>query len=188
MPKKKFDKLLHWWRYRFATKFIIENSHGEFFCCDLGCGLNADFLNKIEKHIAGAIGLDIKVDNEYQSNKIKLLETDLNHDLPIQNNFADIVTSTAVIEHLNDYKKYVSEIYRITKNGGSAILTTPTSAAEPILKILCLLGLIEKEEIEDHKQYFDKNKLIDTFKEAGFKKVKIRKFQLIFNYLIVAEK
>jgi 2-polyprenyl-3-methyl-5-hydroxy-6-metoxy-1,4-benzoquinol methylase len=37
----------------------------------------------------------------------------------------DLVTCTEVVEHLENYRKLVREIFRVTKPGGAAIFTTP---------------------------------------------------------------
>jgi ubiquinone/menaquinone biosynthesis C-methylase UbiE len=50
----------------------------------------------------------------------------LNHDpLPYANATFDVVTATEVIEHLEDYRRVLREIYRVLKPGGVCILSTP---------------------------------------------------------------
>lgn len=39
--------------------------------------------------------------------------------LPIKNNSFDMVLSLAAIDHLNDYKKFIAESYRVLKPGGT---------------------------------------------------------------------
>jgi ubiquinone/menaquinone biosynthesis C-methylase UbiE len=52
---------------------------------------------------------------------------DLNTDkhLPYQDNRFDIVTATEVIEHLEDFRAILREIYRVLKPGGVCVLSTP---------------------------------------------------------------
>lgn len=52
---------------------------------------------------------------------------DLNHkkELPYQDNTFDIVTATEVIEHLEDFRAILREIYRVLKPGGICVLSTP---------------------------------------------------------------
>lgn len=45
--------------------------------------------------------------------------------LPYASETFDLVTCTEVIEHLENYRSLLREIYRVTKPGGAAILTTP---------------------------------------------------------------
>lgn len=48
-------------------------------------------------------------------------------DIPFPNNFFDFVIANHVLEHVNDFSKAVSEIQRVLKVGGYAILQTPYS-------------------------------------------------------------
>jgi len=51
---------------------------------------------------------------------------DLNSDLlPYADDFFDVVLCTEVIEHLENFRSLVREIYRVLKNHGVVILTTP---------------------------------------------------------------
>ncbi len=50
----------------------------------------------------------------------------LNHEpLPYPDALFDVVTATEVIEHLEDFRRVVREIYRVLKPGGVCILSTP---------------------------------------------------------------
>ncbi len=78
---------------------------------DVGCGNN--------KH-AGAIGID----NNPRT------AADVIHDLgvvpyPFQDDEFDQIVSNHVVEHVPDVMNFVSELYRITKNGGRIRLLTP---------------------------------------------------------------
>ncbi len=78
---------------------------------DVGCGRN--------KH-AGAIGLD----NNPRT------AADVIHDLgvvpyPFSDDEFDEIVSNHVVEHIPDVMAFVSELYRITKNGGRIKLLTP---------------------------------------------------------------
>jgi len=78
---------------------------------DVGCGVN--------KH-EGAIGLD----NNPRT------AADVIHDLgivpyPFADNEFDLVVSNHAVEHIPDVMAFVTELYRITKNGGRIKLLTP---------------------------------------------------------------
>jgi len=45
--------------------------------------------------------------------------------LPYSAETFDLVTCTEVVEHLENYRRLVREIFRVTKPGGAAIFTTP---------------------------------------------------------------
>lgn len=78
---------------------------------DVGCG-----ANKFE----GAIGLD----NNPRT------AADVIHDLgeipyPFSDNEFDLIVSRHVVEHVPDVMAFMTELYRITKNGGRIRLVTP---------------------------------------------------------------
>jgi len=51
---------------------------------------------------------------------------DLNYQpLPYNANYFDLVTCTEVIEHLENHRKLIREIFFVTKPGGTVIFTTP---------------------------------------------------------------
>jgi SAM-dependent methyltransferase len=57
---------------------------------------------------------------------VEMLDINLNKDpLPYPDNSFDIVTCSEVVEHLENYRRLVSEIYRVTKKDGLVVLTTP---------------------------------------------------------------
>ena len=78
---------------------------------DIGCGVNK---------VPNTVGMDIDPASH----------ADIIHDLnvypyPIAENSFDHVYATHIIEHLDDPKKFLQEIYRILKPGGRAFLATP---------------------------------------------------------------
>jgi len=57
---------------------------------------------------------------------VEMLDVNLNNDpLPYPDNSFDIVTCSEVVEHLENYRRLISEIYRVTKKDGLVVLTTP---------------------------------------------------------------
>lgn len=45
--------------------------------------------------------------------------------LPFDDNTFDAITATEVFEHVNDREKFVKELYRVLKKGGTLIITSP---------------------------------------------------------------
>lgn len=178
------DKLLQAWRASKIKKYLGKNA----FICDFGCGYEAVFLRKNKKFFSKSLGLDIEVNSLFSNQSIELKEADLNSVVPVSNDLVDVVTSLAVIEHIENYQKYLQEAFRILKKEGKFILTTPDPKGEIVLDWLARLRLINKDEINDHKRYFKKEDLIADLKKAGFSEVVLKKFQFGFNNLFIAKK
>jgi ubiquinone/menaquinone biosynthesis C-methylase UbiE len=148
---------------------------------DLGCGFDGKFLQSIEKKISSGFGIDLSVSKSVESQKISLLEYNINQPLPFAENEFDTVVSLANLEHLENPEQCLREIYRVLKPGGKLLLTAPSKAAKPILELLSFLGLVSAQEIKDHKHYFDKKILVKMVKEAGFSQISHQYFQMGMN-------
>ncbi len=158
--------------------------------CDFGCGTHVLFLNTIKSSLTSGIGLDLRLQPQFDK-KIALVKCDIDGDIPLKPNTLDVVTSLAVLEHLNNPANNLREAYRILKNGGLLILTTPSPASKKVLEFLAFrLGVLSRDMIGEHKQYFDRTNLRNMLTCSGFEdeKIKINGFQMGFNNLVIAKK
>lgn len=181
-----FDKFLRQLRCKKVVKHVRKDS----VVCDIGCGYDASFLKKISYSIKQGIGLDKEVDN-FEDSNLELKKIKVFKDIPINNETCDVVTLIAVIEHLDHPQEIMKEAFRILKERGKLILTTPTPLAKPILEFLSFkLGLVDKNEISSHKNYFWTKDVKKMLLESGFKKegVKNHFFECYLNNLIIAQK
>jgi len=99
----------------------------------LDCGCNIGY----GAHALGAkckkvVGVDVsqkaidEAQRRFGSEKIAFQVVDGNR-LPFEDKYFDMVVSFHVIEHINDYESYLSEINRALKENGIAIFTTPNA-------------------------------------------------------------
>lgn len=176
------ENILGAWRIRKISKYIPKKSR----VLDLGCGYSGNFLKMIEPEIGSAVGIDISVDKNKESEKIGLIEHDLNQPLPFPDSEFDIVTSLANLEHLDAPDKCFAEVYRVLKPGGKLLLTAPSTFGKPVIDILAFIGLVSKQEIKDHKHYFNKKSLTELSRQTGFSKCRHQYFQLGMNNFIIA--
>ena len=117
-----FDKLLFFLRTRVITSKLKETTHVKAII-DLGSGYNGYFLSNIIDRfpdLEKAIGVDLSVNSKLDIRKITLISGNLNEKLPFADKTFDIVFSTAVLEHLENYDLALKEMYRILKTGGKA--------------------------------------------------------------------
>lgn len=179
------DNILKNWRTNKAVKFLNKNDT----ICDLGCGYDGIFLKNIKNGIKRGIGVDNKVCKKNNESAIKLIAADLNKNLPLRSETFDAVTSFAVLEHIENYNKFLKETLRILKKDGILIMTTPDPKAKIIWEILMRAKIIQQSDnIEEHKNYFHGDKIVEILKNIGFSEVVLKKFQFGFNNLFIAKK
>lgn len=183
------DEIIRYFRWQKAIDFIKVFPQKPVIC-DIGCGANGEFFNKISNLIKAGFGFDKKV-NFYENSRIKLKKLDLEmEEIPLKEETIDIVTMMAVLEHLKEVNHILKEIFRILKPNGNLILTTPSSKAKSILEFLAKLNLIDKEAILEHKNYYSSEKIKSLLLKTGFQKenIKIKYFEFGFNISTVAKK
>ena len=184
---KKLDKVIRWLRFH----QVVDRVPMQSVVCDIGCGHDCLFLNAIDNRLTKGIGIDRSVDHfiENKNEKIKVYQADVQERLPLEEESVDVVTMMALIEHLDRPQEALGEIYRILRSGGRLILTTPTPASRPLLEFMAFkLKIIDRKEIEDHKRYFSAKVLQESLREAGFKDIKTKHFELGLNLLGIATK
>lgn len=109
MSKEPFlEPILRKLRIRKIIPHIPKNC----ILCDVGCGTSALLLNTLRSYTRSGIGLDLKVKPQ-SDKKIKLIWCNLDNAIPLQSNTVDVLTSLAVLEHLNNPR----DAYRILKKG-----------------------------------------------------------------------
>ena len=99
---------------------------------DCGCW-NGEFTLQLMAKIRPkeAIGIEIveKAAKEARKKGITVYQADLNKGLKLRNNSTDVVIANQIIEHLYNTDFFISEIYRVLKPGGYAIISTNNLAA-----------------------------------------------------------
>lgn len=136
-------------------KFVFDSVNNKNFntVVDIGAG-NAPYKQfiKHERYIC--------LDSENRGGFEKdFFIIDANKNLPLENDMADLVILTEVLEHLKEPQVILFEINRILKKGGLLILTTPF--AWPL-----------HEAPVDYYRY-TKFGLVYLLKKAGFNNIKI---------------
>jgi 2-polyprenyl-3-methyl-5-hydroxy-6-metoxy-1,4-benzoquinol methylase len=137
---------------------------------DFGCGVGYLSL-KIK-----ALGYNVYgVDKDIEIVKIAINDFDLikcdieNEPLPFENHFFNCVLFTEVIEHLNNHKLnfVLNEIWRVLKENGVLLLTTPNqSSFQNVIRLF--LGRKIMLEHEHVREYVMKE-LLDLLENSEFK-------------------
>ncbi|MDI6716899.1 MAG: bifunctional glycosyltransferase/class I SAM-dependent methyltransferase [Actinomycetota bacterium] len=181
-----FDQIIANARYRRVKKLIPPGS----IICDLGCGYDGTFLRKLSTLKLEGYGFDRSVEKDLIIGDIKISSLNLANKIPLENESVDLVTSLALLEHLDDPINFVREVFRILKPGGKFILTTPAPRAKLLLEFLAFrLKLISVDEVKDHKRYFPKQEIKRLLEEgSGFINSSVKTFLLGFNQIAIAYK
>lgn len=152
---KPFTKRM---RAREALKYVKGDS-----ILDIGCG-DGFFLSKVK--CEKKVGID-KIHGQVIDKKL---------DFPSKS--FDTVSMLAVIEHLEHDKEIINECYRVLKDGGRLIITTPLVKAEKFIK--------HYDPDTGHVKNYDYDSLKKLL--CKFKIMEYHKFDLGMNQIVVCSK
>ena len=184
MPYTGLDHFIARQRFRAAYPHIRKGAR----VCDLGCGLDAAFLDFASERIAHGVGVDDQV-RDGAANRWQRVRADIRQPLPLESSQFDNVVMLAVLEHLAEPEPILREAYRILAPGGSLILTWPSAMVDPILKVLHGLRLVSDEiESDEHQKRIPVAMLQQMLHRIGFTEFTHYMFELGLNNLMVAER
>ena len=182
MKEEFFIPILRDLRASVIRKYIKKGS----IIADIGCGTEAQFLKTLDG-MKERIGIDMKL-TARKIRGIKLVKRKIAKKIPLKSNSVGCITMLAVLEHLDHPVDVIKDSYRILRDNGVLILTTPSKFSIPIVWTLANLGLSTPEEFYEHKYYFTKNHLKKILEDAGFRNIRVKRFQLGLNKYAVAYK
>lgn len=186
MHEPFLEPILRSFRVRRVLPYVRRHDHCHLL--DIGCGWEARFLKAVEPHISKGVGVDFKAPN-ISTQKIQTQSVTLEDSLPFADESFNVVSMLAVLEHLDQPEAILREIHRVLCVGGELVLTVPSNAAKPVLEFLAFrIGIVNPEEIADHKAYYNKDSLARILDLTGFTVIKHAYFQLGMNNFCVAKK
>jgi SAM-dependent methyltransferase len=178
------DQFIARQRFRAAYPHIRKGAR----VCDLGCGLDAAFLDFAAERITHGVGLDDQV-RDGAVGRWQRVRADIRAALPLESAQFDHVVMLAVLEHLAEPEPVLREAYRILAPGGSLILTWPSAMVDPILDVLHQLRLVSDEmESDQHQKRMSAAGVQQMLYRIGFRNFIHRRFEFGLNNLMVASR
>lgn len=181
-----FDCILRYFRVHEAEK-LHENMQGKEML-DVGCGRQGYLGWKYRRMVKSYFGLDAKIVSSTIQNLTFIKDDAKNIFMHFPEKKFDIIIALAFIEHINDPEGFLEKCNVLLKHNGIIILSSPSPLAHPILRTLSFLGLINKEEIDCHKQYFVPEKIVAMLINARFDVIKNKRFLLGLNTIVMAKR
>jgi len=136
---------------------------------DVGCGLGV-FLEAIKNPTVAKTGIDIDPEC-IEISKSFLPDADLRVadacTLPFRDESFNILTAMCILEHVDNPRAMVKEMYRVCKKGGLVIFSTP-NIGRP-LRLMLATQKKRKFDHLGHKQGWDYHLLMHLLESNGWK-------------------
>jgi len=163
--------LIHLKAYETAAEMA---DHKSVLDCGCNVGYGSEVLSRRAKEV---VGVDVSpkaiemAQKKFGTDGLKFHLVDGLH-LPFANDRFDLVVSFQVIEHIDDYNPYLTEIMRVLKDDGIALFTTPNAhlRLDPGMKPFYPFHVREfrPEELQELLQaYFRRVEVRGLFGEAS---------------------
>ena len=139
---------------------------------EFGCGYHAKHLRRLHPRLSEAVAVDFTLSEELdQLSGFKRIEMPIEAALPtLPRDHFDVVLLISVLEHLKSPEAALSGIHQILAPGGLLLVNVPTWRGKYFLEYSAFrLGLSPREEIDDHKMYYDPRDLWPLLVKAGFR-------------------
>lgn len=146
---------------------------------DIGCGYYAKFVRSVLRELGEAVLVDLALSSDLgRLPKVRTIIGILPEVLSqIPSASLDIVLCISVLEHLWRPDMALQECLRITRPGGICLFNVPSWRGKRFLEYSAFhLGMSPKEEMDDHKAYYDVKDFWPLLVRAGFRPINIRCF------------
>jgi SAM-dependent methyltransferase len=146
---------------------------------DFGCGYHASFVRSVLPSLQQAVLVDCALAPDLRTNpKVTAIEGILPEALhQIAPASVDVILSISVLEHLWEPLALLRECVRIVRPGGVCLFNVPSWRGKRFLEYSAFrLGLSPRDEMDDHKAYYEVRDLWPLLVKAGFRPSGIRCF------------
>jgi SAM-dependent methyltransferase len=153
---------------------------------DFGCGFEARFVRDVLPVLRHAVIVDVALAEDLKDTpRLRAIEGRLPDALEaLEDRSFDVITCVSVLEHLTRPEAALREFRRLLAPGGVLLVNVPSWWGKVALEFSAFrLGLSPREEMDDHKRYYDPRDLWPMLVAAGFlpHQVRCRRYKLGLN-------
>lgn len=144
---------------------------------ELGCGYAARNLVSIADRASSRVGVDFNLAAALEALEgFEAIEAPIPEALArLEGRQFDLILVISVLEHLADPLAVLQRCRTMLAEGGVLLVNVPTWLGKEALELSAFrLGLSPREEMDDHKMYYDKRDLWPLLVRAGFRPSDIR--------------
>lgn len=172
-------------RFEFFDRYV-SNWQG-LKALDVGCGggFSCEFMAARGALVSGIDQSRKCIDTAQNHAAIQNLQIDyqqsLAENIPYPNNTFDVAICVDVLEHVEDWCKTISEIYRVLKPKGIFLFDTINRTFTSKMIMIWLLENLLKEipqGIHDWKKFIQPREIIKVMQETGFTDIEIKGLDL----------
>lgn len=138
---------------------------------DFGCGFHAAFARTVLDQVDNAVLIDVALADDLKAHpRVTAIEARLPDAFSaVPDASLDVAMCVSVIEHLSDPLAGLTQLRRVLRSGGVCLINVPTWRGKWFLETSAFrLGLSPREEMDDHKMYYDPRDLWPLLVRAGF--------------------
>lgn len=146
---------------------------------DFGCGFHAAFSRTVLDEVDHAVLADVALSDALKPHpKVRALEGALPESLvSLEDASLDVVLCVSVLEHVWDDAALLRQLHRVVTVGGVCLVNVPSWRGKRFLELSAFrLGLSPRDEMDDHKRYYDVPDLWPMLVKAGFRPSDVRCF------------
>lgn len=158
------------WLSRRAIKKQIA-SRDKLIVLELGCGYFARNLLAIEDRAVKLVGVDFNLSDAVK-NHLNFFPMECSAEEAIDrlhDQRFDLIMIISVLEHLHEPVEILRSCRALLNPGGILLINVPTWLGKVFLEYSAFhLGLSPREEMDDHKMYYNKRDLWPVLVKSGF--------------------